>query len=64
MGGKDREQRRPSAASERAPQREDPSSSAIAAHNRPDYVVVLCLVLIYLELSWLILMLLRTYSRH
>lgn len=31
---------------------------------RPDYLLVSCLILLYLELSWLILMLLRTYSRH
>lgn len=47
---------------ERAPgeRHSNPSSS----RARPDYLLVSCLVLIYLELSWLILMLLRTYSRH
>lgn len=30
---------------------------------RPDYILVSCLVIIYLELGWLIMMLLRTYSR-
>lgn len=32
--------------------------------RRPDYFLVSCYVIIYLELGWLILMLLRTYSRH
>lgn len=47
---------------ERAPEERHSSSSSSRA--RPDYLLVSCLVLIYLELSWLILMLLRTYSRH
>lgn len=51
-----REQRQ----SERAMDR----SGGTAAQARPDYLLVLCLILLYLELSWLILMLLRTYSRH
>lgn len=40
------------------------SSNGTHKAIRPDYLLVLCLVLIYLELSWLILMLLRSYSRH
>ena len=32
--------------------------------RRPEYLLVSCYILIYLELGWLILMLLRTYSRH
>lgn len=47
---------------ERAPGEWHSNSSSSRA--RPDYLLVSCLVLIYLELSWLILMLLRTYSRH
>lgn len=47
---------------ERAPEKRQSNSSSSRA--RPDYLLVSCLVLIYLELSWLILMLLRTYSRH
>lgn len=47
---------------ERAP--EERHSRSNGSHARPDYLLVSCLVLIYLELSWLILMLLRTYSRH
>lgn len=47
---------------EHAPEEWHSSSSSSLA--RPDYLLVSCLVLIYLELSWLILMLLRTYSRH
>lgn len=47
---------------ERAP--EEWHSSSNSSRARPDYLLVSCLVLIYLELSWLILMLLRTYSRH
>lgn len=47
---------------EQAPEERHSSSSSSLA--RPDYLLVSCLVLIYLELSWLILMLLRTYSRH
>lgn len=47
---------------EQAPEERHSSSSSSRA--RPDYLLVSCLVLIYLELSWLILMLLRTYSRH
>lgn len=39
-------------------------SSNTTPKAQPDYLLVLCLILIYLELSWLILMLLRTYSRH
>lgn len=50
---------------ERAPEeRHSSSSSSSSSRARPDYLLVSCLVLIYLELSWLILMLLRTYSRH
>ena len=47
---------------ERAPEERHISSNSSRAP--PDYLLVSCLVLIYLELSWLILMLLRTYSRH
>lgn len=47
---------------ERLPEERHSSSSSSRA--RPDYLLVSCLALIYLELSWLILMLLRTYSRH
>lgn len=43
---------------------EERHSSSSSSPARPDYLLVSCLVLIYLELSWLILMLLRTYSRH
>lgn len=43
---------------------EERHSSSGSSRARPDYLLVSCLVLIYLELSWLILMLLRTYSRH
>lgn len=45
---------------------QDGNDSPNGTHKatRPDYLLVLCLILIYLELSWLILMLLRTYSRH
>lgn len=32
--------------------------------SRPDYLLVSCLILLYLELSWLILMILRPNSRH
>lgn len=32
--------------------------------KRPDYVLACCFVLVYLELGWLILLLLRSYSRH
>ena len=32
--------------------------------RRPDYFLVCCYAIIYLELGWLIMMLLRTYSRH
>lgn len=34
------------------------------SRSRPDYLLVSCLILIYLELSWLILMILRPNSRH
>lgn len=64
MEGKERKQRSPPGASGQISQGENSGSSATATHTRPDYLVVLCLILIYLELSWLILMLLRTYSRH
>lgn len=47
-----------------AGERHSSSSSPNSSRARPDYLLVSCLVLIYLELSWLILMLLRTYSRH
>ena len=47
-----------------AEERQGCSSSPSSPRARPDYLLVSCLVLIYLELSWLILMLLRTYSRH
>lgn len=47
---------------EQAPKERHSSSSS--SRTRPDYLLVSCLVLIYLELCWLILMLLRTYSRH
>lgn len=40
------------------------TAGTASLQTRPDYLLVLCLILIYLELSWLILMLLRTYSRH
>lgn len=40
------------------------TAGTTSPQTRPDYLLVLCLILIYLELSWLILMLLRTYSRH
>jgi hypothetical protein len=30
----------------------------------PDYVLTFCFVLVYLELGWLILLLLRSYSRY
>lgn len=46
------------------PAPEERHSSSNSSSARPDYLLVSCLVLIYLELSWLILMLLRTYSRH
>lgn len=47
-------------------------STAIAANQasqpkskpKPEYFLVLCYILLYLELGWLILMLLRFYSRH
>lgn len=29
----------------------------------PDYVLVLCYILVYLEIAWLIIMVLRSYSR-
>lgn len=32
--------------------------------GRPDYLLVCCFVLVYLELGWLILLVLRSYSRH
>lgn len=47
-----------------AEERHGNSSAPNSSSARPDYLLVSCLVLIYLELSWLILMLLRTYSRH
>lgn len=40
------------------------TTGTTSSQTRPDYLLVLSLILIYLELSWLILMLLRTYSRH
>jgi len=49
---------------ERAAEQLHSSGSPNSSRSRPDYLLVSCLVLIYLELSWLILMLLRTYSRH
>lgn len=30
---------------------------------KPDYVLVLCYILVYLEIAWLIIMVLRSYSR-
>jgi hypothetical protein len=30
---------------------------------KPDYVLVLCYIIVYLEVGWLIFMILRTYSR-
>lgn len=30
---------------------------------RPDFVLVLCYILVYLEIAWLIIMVLRSYSR-
>ena len=47
-----------------AEERHGNSSTPNSSRTRPDYLLVSCLVLIYLEISWLILMLLRTYSRH
>lgn len=29
----------------------------------PDYILVLCYILVYLEIAWLIIMVLRSYSR-
>lgn len=40
------------------------SESYHGCHARPDFLLVSCLILIYLELSWLILMFLRPDSRH
>lgn len=41
-----------------------PSSSAAASSRlKPDYVLVLCYILVYLEVGWLIFMVLRSYSR-
>lgn len=34
-----------------------------AQHRKPDYFLSACYFLIYLELAWLIFVLLRTYSR-
>jgi len=31
--------------------------------RRPDYVLTACYILVYLELGWLIMMLVRAYSR-
>ena len=32
-------------------------------HRKPDYFLSACYTLVYLELTWLIFVLLRTYSR-
>jgi hypothetical protein len=39
------------------------SSSHSGSKPKPDYVLVFCYILIYLEVGWLIYMLLRSYSR-
>lgn len=38
--------------------------ACLSTYRRPDYTLVVCYILIYLELSWLIMLLLRSsYSR-
>ena len=31
--------------------------------HKPDYVLALCYILVYLQIAWLIIMVLRSYSR-
>lgn len=38
-------------------------NDGVDSRNKPDYFLAICYVVVYLELGWLILMLLRTYSR-
>lgn len=40
-----------------------PTSDGPPSKN-PDYILTFCFVLVYLELGWLILLLLRSYSRY
>lgn len=40
-----------------------PQRAAAAAQDRPEYLIAFAYVLIYMEVGWLILMLLRMYSR-
>ena len=43
-----------------------PKADSVAPSHQPpkaDYVLVLCYILVYLEIAWLITMVLRPYSR-
>lgn len=37
--------------------------ACLSTSRRPDYLMVACYSIVYLEVGWLILMLLRSYSR-
>jgi hypothetical protein len=41
-----------------------PVAQELPIVSRPDWIVTLCFVLIYLELAWLIMLFLHSYSRH
>lgn len=47
------------------PPKADSSDSGAPAHppQKPDYVLALCYILVYLEIAWLIYMVLHSYSR-
>lgn len=40
-----------------------PPTASSSPRPKPDYVLVLCYILVYLEVGWLIFMALRSYSR-